>query len=112
MNSTNMSKQTNTLLGLVAGVVVGSALGVLFAPKSGKETRNELSEKAKDLAAKAEATRKELSEKLSEVSAQEQERIKGYIAQLDAYIKDMIGTTSNSSSETTSVMDEENGHGA
>ena len=41
-----------TIIGFLAGTVVGTALGVLFAPKSGKETREELKKmatKAKDV---------------------------------------------------------------
>ena len=44
-----MSKKRNFLLG--AGV--GLALGLLFAPKSGKETREDLSKMLKDLIEKA-----------------------------------------------------------
>lgn len=37
----------------VAGAVIGAGLGILFAPKAGSETRQELSVKIKDLLNKA-----------------------------------------------------------
>jgi gas vesicle protein len=91
-----MSNRTNTFLGLVTGLVVGGAIGILFAPKSGKETREDLAEKGKDLVAKATKTKEELMAKLSEVSASEQERIKKSIAQLDEYIGSILGRDGNS----------------
>ncbi len=52
-------KGNNGLIYFVTGCAIGAALGVLFAPKSGKETREELGEwikerrdKSKDLIAK------------------------------------------------------------
>jgi gas vesicle protein len=38
--------------GLLIGGLVGVIIGLLYAPKSGKETRDELSDKAKDVAGK------------------------------------------------------------
>jgi gas vesicle protein len=38
------------LKGLLIGGLVGVVVGLLFAPKSGKELREDISEKAKDLA--------------------------------------------------------------
>jgi gas vesicle protein len=38
--------------GLLIGGLVGVIMGLLYAPKSGKETRDELSDKAKDVASK------------------------------------------------------------
>jgi gas vesicle protein len=103
-----MSKQSNTLLGIITGVAIGGALGILFAPKAGKETREELSLRAQELAEQASETKSNLTAKLSEVSAQEQERIKGYIAQLDSYIQGMIGSVG----EKASITDESNGKSA
>ncbi len=36
------------IFGFLAGAAVGAALGVLFAPRSGKETRDLIANKAKD----------------------------------------------------------------
>ena len=41
---------TKTLLGFVAGAAVGAALGILFAPDKGTETRRKISEQSNDLA--------------------------------------------------------------
>ncbi|OPY05154.1 MAG: YtxH-like protein [Syntrophaceae bacterium PtaB.Bin038] len=40
------------LKGLLIGGLVGVVVGLLYAPKSGRETRDELSDKAKDIAGK------------------------------------------------------------
>ncbi len=42
----------DVLKALLIGSLVGVVVGLLFAPKSGKEMREDLSEKAKDLADK------------------------------------------------------------
>jgi len=39
--------------GLVVGSLIGTVIGVLYAPKSGKETREEISRKADELVTKA-----------------------------------------------------------
>ncbi len=41
---------TKTLLGFIAGAAVGAALGILFAPDKGTETRRKISEQGNDLA--------------------------------------------------------------
>jgi len=41
------------LKGLVIGGLAGAVIGILYAPKSGKETRGEIGKKAEELLAKA-----------------------------------------------------------
>ena len=43
-------RRINVALGAVAGVAVGTLLGVLFAPDRGTETRKKISTKTKDTA--------------------------------------------------------------
>jgi gas vesicle protein len=44
-----MAKSNTFITGLIAGAVVGAVAGVLLAPKSGKETRQLLRERAASL---------------------------------------------------------------
>ncbi|MGH2664206.1 YtxH domain-containing protein [Flavobacterium sp.] len=43
-------KASNVLLGVLGGVAVGAALGVLFAPDKGSNTRKKIVDKGKDYA--------------------------------------------------------------
>ena len=52
------------LSGLAIGTLIGGIAGVLFAPKAGKETRQEIAEKVKETAA---ATREKVNETVHEV---------------------------------------------
>ena len=53
----------NLVKAFVVGGLIGAAIGILFAPKSGKETRQELSLKADELMAKAREEYERASEK-------------------------------------------------
>lgn len=44
-----MSDNSKIVVALLAGLAVGAAVGILFAPESGSETRNRLSNALKDL---------------------------------------------------------------
>ncbi|KQB98811.1 YtxH domain-containing protein [Pedobacter sp. Hv1] len=43
-----MSDNSKVLIGLLAGLAAGAALGLLFAPEKGSETRDKLSQSLKD----------------------------------------------------------------
>lgn len=49
-----MSERSGDFIkGLVIGGLIGAALGILYAPKSGKETREDIAQKAEELVDKA-----------------------------------------------------------
>ena len=59
-----MSNERNYgILGFLAGAAIGAAIGVLFTPRSGKETRERM-------AGKARATKDELDEFINEARAE------------------------------------------
>jgi gas vesicle protein len=59
-----MGNKSNFALGALIGAAAGVAIGILFAPRSGKETRNMLGDKAKEYTEKS----KEVLEKSKEVA--------------------------------------------
>lgn len=48
-----MSKNSDFIGGLIIGGLIGAAIGILYAPKSGKETREEIARKADEVLTKA-----------------------------------------------------------
>jgi gas vesicle protein len=59
-----MSENNSDLLaGLLIGGLIGTALGILYAPKSGKETRDDIAGKAKELLGKAKKEYEEAMER-------------------------------------------------
>jgi gas vesicle protein len=44
-----MNDNSKVLIGLLAGLAAGAALGLLFAPEAGSETRERLGQSIKDL---------------------------------------------------------------
>lgn len=54
------------VIGLLTGTVLGAGLGMLFAPKSGSELRNQISEHAGNLANNAQEGYRRASESASE----------------------------------------------
>ncbi len=45
-----MGRKSTFIVGTIVGGAVGSIVGLLVAPKSGKETRTDIAKKANDLA--------------------------------------------------------------
>ncbi len=70
------SEEKNVMLYLLAGVgigaLIGAAAGIMFAPKAGAETRDELAEKFRELKSKTEAWIAEQRAKRAAVEAAEE----------------------------------------
>jgi gas vesicle protein len=63
--SENTSTQVTGLLGLLAlGAVIGAAVAMLYAPKTGKDTRDFLASRARDLKDKAVETLEDAKERV------------------------------------------------
>jgi gas vesicle protein len=60
-----MKETTKLLIAVGAGVAVGGLLGVLFAPKSGYETRKRITDAGKDVADKVKSVISKGKEQLS-----------------------------------------------
>ena len=70
-----MSKKRSGFGKFALGALIGTGLGILFAPKAGSETRKELAEKMQDLIKKAkevdiEAVKVNISTKIEEIKAE------------------------------------------
>ena len=67
---------TNNLIkGLAIGGLIGAGAGILFAPKSGKETREQIRKSAQDVMEKAKAQYEEAAGKLATLKDQNKEML-------------------------------------
>jgi len=71
-----MSKNCDFIGGLVVGGLIGAVIGILYAPKSGKETREEIGQKADELLSKAKEEYSHAVEKSRKVYEATVERLK------------------------------------
>jgi len=77
----------NFIKGLLVGGLIGAVLGILYAPKSGKETREEIGRKTEELIAKA----KEEYELALEKSKKAYEAAVKCLQQTESSAKEKVG---------------------
>ena len=75
--------RNNAIAGLTTGLLIGALAGILFAPKSGKETRVDLREGAKIGAEKV----KETAHHVGEMAKEKVELAKEKVAEIKTHIK-------------------------
>lgn len=71
---------TSFAIGFLIGAIAGVAIGFLYAPKAGKETRALLKEKAEEIKEKA----GEVTEKAKEAALEAGKRVKGKLGSKEA----------------------------
>ena len=71
-----MSKNSDFISGLVFGGLIGAVIGILYAPKSGKETRKDIGKKADQLLTKAREEYESAIEKSREAYEETVQRLK------------------------------------
>ncbi len=65
----------NLLKGMVIGGLIGAGVGVIFAPKSGKETRDQILNTAQDVLEKAKTQYAEVVGKIDELKTHNKEML-------------------------------------
>jgi gas vesicle protein len=59
-----MEEQKTTMFAFIKGLILGAAAGLLFAPKSGKETRDAIGAKAQEVKQKAQSASSTVKDKV------------------------------------------------
>ncbi len=63
--------------GFIVGGLIGAAFGILYAPRSGRETREEISHSAEELLKKTKVQYEEACKKIEELADREKELLLG-----------------------------------
>jgi gas vesicle protein len=89
------------LMGLLAGTVLGAGLGMLFAPKTGSELRNQLGEQAGRLRSTATDGYQQASEKVTEKVSQMVDRGREAYDRARSTVGGAAGTSGSGGSANT-----------
>ena len=81
-------KNNNVLLGILGGVAVGAALGILFAPAKGSETRKKIADKGNDLKDNFKDSLSKLTDKISKSVEDFKDEAQDLIAEAEQKIKE------------------------
>jgi gas vesicle protein len=90
------------LSGIVLGAVVGGAMGVLFAPATGEETRKKIAKKGKKAWKDVKEEAAELGEKLEPTVAEVKEKIGEKISEIQEGFDKGVKATSTKRKTATS----------
>jgi gas vesicle protein len=111
-----MAKKSGFMKGAVLGGLVGSLAGLLFAPKSGKETQEDLKRKARTMKSDIDTTLTEMQRDLvgriddlkdvaKELGGEAREESQGLITRAELLKKDLSSSASNLTKASGEVRD-------
>ena len=98
-------RQFDFLKGLFVGGLIGVVIGVLYAPKSGKETREDIARKAEELMDKA----KEEYEQAVQASKKAYEAAKEKVLQAEDKVEEVEGKASELAGKGKEVLQDQKG---
>jgi gas vesicle protein len=93
-----MSNSSNTVVGLLAGTVIGATLGILFAPEKGKITRRRIADEA-------ETAKDIIVEKASEIKTQVSSSATDSKESLDTQLENVVSSVSNKAEEVITILE-------
>lgn len=99
----NSFSKGKTVLSILFGATIGVFIGILFAPKSGKETRNQINSKAEAVKEGINYKTYELKEKVVEKA----EKVQDDIAEIKEELKEKVLETAERVQEEISVKTDE-----
>jgi gas vesicle protein len=93
-----MSKSANTLVALAAGVAIGAAVGLLYAPESGEKTRKKIKKQAKKAKRDIDEQARKTYDLVSEKASQFTSSLNSTATELKGSVEDRIETALSSAS--------------
>jgi gas vesicle protein len=94
-----MSRNGNTAIAILAGVIIGAGLGILFAPDKGSKTREKIKEGFDDLKEQAKS-------KLDFLDDETKERLADKKEELKAKLEDFLSDSSYKAAEAITFLEE------
>lgn len=85
-----MSDNTKVLVALLAGVAAGAALGILFAPEKGTETRDKLNDALKNL---GDSIKDRAAEEIENIAALKDKVVDSLKTQFGSVVEDNVQDT-------------------
>ena len=93
-----MSNSSNTVVGLLAGTVIGATLGILFAPEKGEITRRRIAEEA-------DAAKDIIADTASEIKTQVSSSISDNKESLDTQLEKVVANVSHKAEDIITTLE-------